>query len=220
MAVEAVRHCRFCPTVLSRYNPSSECAACERETSSAPKSASSTMRRPKVIHPRRNIGSGRDPEVLVPQRSDEPLHTRIQRLRLARGWQQKQLADRCGLLKTTVQHAESGRNAPTLVTFERLCAGLGVTMDELWRGIGKANTVTTATPLDRASQALALLIGNGSVAAVLMPAAENALIEPTDTADVFTCRICAATVERGKPGLHDQKACVLAVVRPGHGEAS
>lgn len=133
------RRCRSCAAFLSRYNPSNECASCERQVSAQPESAASVVRKPKRIRPRRNIGSGRDPETPLPARSDEPFPARVTRLRLALGLSQKQFADRCGLLVPVVGHIEAGRNVPTLVTFERLCAGLGVTMDELWRGVGKAS---------------------------------------------------------------------------------
>jgi DNA-binding XRE family transcriptional regulator len=130
--VEKPRRCRSCPTVLSRYNPDPLCAVCERANVSyltAPKRAQAQRSRP-----RRNFGGGRQPQVEIPPASSEPLGARVARLRQAMGMSRDQFAARCGLWKGTLRHVEIGRNAPNLVTFSRIAAGLGVTMDDLWHG--------------------------------------------------------------------------------------
>ena len=71
--------------------------------------------------------------------------------------------------------------------------------------------------MDRASQALMALIGADSVPAALMPAVVDVLLRPLKRE--FRCRICGQRVERNSPDLHEPQ-CLLAVARPGYGEAA
>lgn len=56
---------------------------------------------------------------------------RIKELRTARGWGQKDLADRLSVAYQTVGHWETGRRSPDLETLEVLCDLFGVTADYL-----------------------------------------------------------------------------------------
>lgn len=63
------------------------------------------------------------------------LGMRIFQLRESRGLTQADLTDRMGLCPQTVGHWESGRYIPSLVAAKRLADALGITLDELTRGI-------------------------------------------------------------------------------------
>ena len=56
---------------------------------------------------------------------------RIRELREARGWGQKELADRLQVAYQTIGHYETGRRSPDLETVARLCDVFGVTADYL-----------------------------------------------------------------------------------------
>lgn len=60
---------------------------------------------------------------------------RIKTLRLERGLTQEKLADKCGLDMTYVGHIERGEQNSSLVVIEMLSKGLGVSLDELFRGL-------------------------------------------------------------------------------------
>lgn len=76
--------------------------------------------------------------------------------------------------------------------------------------------------MDRASQALMVLVGADVVPAHLMPAVVDVLIEPeaepNTTMGGYICRICRWDVEPNLPDVHEPQ-CLLAVARPGYGEA-
>lgn len=74
--------------------------------------------------------------------------------------------------------------------------------------------------MDRASQALMALIGADVVPASLMPAVVDVLLAPADGPSMggFICRICGWDVEPNYPDVHEPQ-CLLAVARPGYGEA-
>ena len=56
---------------------------------------------------------------------------RIRELREARGWNQKDLADRISSTRQAVGHYETGRRSPDLETLGMLCDVFGVTADYL-----------------------------------------------------------------------------------------
>lgn len=60
-----------------------------------------------------------------------PIHERIRRLREEQNLSQLDLAEMCGLDKTTVSHWERGKSAPRWWLMPRVAAALGVTVDEL-----------------------------------------------------------------------------------------
>jgi transcriptional regulator with XRE-family HTH domain len=45
--------------------------------------------------------------------------------RMANGWTQKDLADRCGMRQSNISRLESGATSPTLRTLQQLAQGLG-----------------------------------------------------------------------------------------------
>lgn len=61
------------------------------------------------------------------------LSDRIERLRLARGWTQAELADRASISPMTVYRAETGYDVYAWV-LAAIAEALETTMDELWRG--------------------------------------------------------------------------------------
>lgn len=60
---------------------------------------------------------------------------RLKVLRARRGITQRWLGREAGLTSSTMSFLEAGRVCPTAASLERLADVLGVTMDELWRGI-------------------------------------------------------------------------------------
>lgn len=63
------------------------------------------------------------------------LADRIMRLREAAKLTQKRLGEKVGAHAETICQYESGRCMPSLVVAKRMAAVLGVTLDELMRGI-------------------------------------------------------------------------------------
>ncbi len=56
---------------------------------------------------------------------------RVLELRLARGWSQRYLGDKCKLAHTTIGYWERGREGPSWKTVRRLAKALGVTLADL-----------------------------------------------------------------------------------------
>jgi transcriptional regulator with XRE-family HTH domain len=55
----------------------------------------------------------------------------VQRLRLAKGWSQEELADRSGLHRTYVSGVERGVRNPTVTVLEKLASALGAKVGDL-----------------------------------------------------------------------------------------
>ncbi len=55
----------------------------------------------------------------------------VQRLRLARGWSQEELADEAGIHRTYVSGVERGVRNPTVTVLAKLAKALGVPVGEL-----------------------------------------------------------------------------------------
>lgn len=56
------------------------------------------------------------------------LGSHVRSLRRARRLTQELLADRCGLSADTIRRLEHGSFSPSLLTLDKLCAGLGLTL--------------------------------------------------------------------------------------------
>jgi transcriptional regulator with XRE-family HTH domain len=56
---------------------------------------------------------------------------RLRELREARGWSQRQLAERCGVPLRSEMNWEQGRSLPKLENVIDLAWGLGMTLDDL-----------------------------------------------------------------------------------------
>jgi transcriptional regulator with XRE-family HTH domain len=72
--------------------------------------------------------------------SNRTLHalaTRIKKLRLDRGISQEELAHRSGLSRTGMGFLETGKRWPRLDTLMSVADGLGITVDELLKGLRK-----------------------------------------------------------------------------------
>jgi len=61
---------------------------------------------------------------------------RVRTLRSERGWTQEELADQCGLDARHVQKIEHGSHSATLKTLLHLARGFGVTVADLFAGVG------------------------------------------------------------------------------------
>jgi transcriptional regulator with XRE-family HTH domain len=68
---------------------------------------------------------------------------RIKTLRMERGLQQRQLAEKADLTPSLVSQIESGRLTPSLNTLRRLADGLGVTIASLFDGQPPGSVVIT-----------------------------------------------------------------------------
>jgi transcriptional regulator with XRE-family HTH domain len=55
----------------------------------------------------------------------------LRRIREERGLSQRALADRAGVVKSTIYEAEAGRHIPRIQTLEKLADALGVSIVEL-----------------------------------------------------------------------------------------
>ena len=65
----------------------------------------------------------------------EPLSSRLRRLREAKGWTQRRLAEAVGVAPQTIGHLETGHvGAPKARTLLRLAEALGVDFKELLEG--------------------------------------------------------------------------------------
>jgi transcriptional regulator with XRE-family HTH domain len=60
---------------------------------------------------------------------------RIRALRLERGLSQNRLADQTGIPKARISRYENGHVTPSVGSLDRLAAGLGLTLSELFSGI-------------------------------------------------------------------------------------
>lgn len=72
--------------------------------------------------------------------SNRTLHalaSRIKELRLDGGISQEELAHRSGLSRTGMGFLETGKRWPRLDTLMKVADGLGITVDELLRGVHK-----------------------------------------------------------------------------------
>ena len=69
-------------------------------------------------------------------------HSKLARLRKAKGWNQQDLAIRAGIHAITVSEIERGVTDPKQSTLEALAAALGVTVNDLINGA----EVEAATP--------------------------------------------------------------------------
>jgi XRE family transcriptional regulator, regulator of sulfur utilization len=63
------------------------------------------------------------------------LGKRVAYLRKERHYSQLALALQCGLTKSYLSDLERGQRNPTLKVLSRLSSGLGVTLEELFRGV-------------------------------------------------------------------------------------
>lgn len=61
---------------------------------------------------------------------------RIQFLRKKKGWSQEQFAFECDINKNYLSDVERGRRNPTLKVLEKIANGLGITLEELFKGLG------------------------------------------------------------------------------------
>ncbi len=67
----------------------------------------------------------------MPQNPNELLASHLRTLRLARGWSQEKMAEKCGLHRTYVGAIERGERNVTLQTLNALAVALGVSAAEL-----------------------------------------------------------------------------------------
>lgn len=56
---------------------------------------------------------------------------RLRTLRINRGWDQSELARRCGIKQGHISQLESGKRLPHTATARRLATALAVSLDEL-----------------------------------------------------------------------------------------
>ncbi len=61
---------------------------------------------------------------------------RIQYLRKKKGWSQEEFAFECDINKNYLSDVERGRRNPTLKVLEKIAKGLGITLEELFKGLG------------------------------------------------------------------------------------
>lgn len=67
--------------------------------------------------------------------SAKKLGLRIEELREERGWTQVECAAHLGFHYSYVGHLESGDKNITLATEEKIADGLGITLEELFKGL-------------------------------------------------------------------------------------
>ncbi|KCZ53628.1 hypothetical protein HY29_16615 [Hyphomonas beringensis] len=60
---------------------------------------------------------------------------KLRALREEQGWSQEEFADRAGLHRTYVSAVERGVRNPTLSVLERLAKALGVSIEEVFKGL-------------------------------------------------------------------------------------
>lgn len=60
---------------------------------------------------------------------------RLAKLRKSRGLSQEKLADRAGLHAVAITYIETGKRLPKLNTVYKLASGLGVSVEELFKGL-------------------------------------------------------------------------------------
>ena len=64
---------------------------------------------------------------------------RIQYLRKLRNWSQEELSFRCGVNKNYLSDLERGTRNPTLLIIQKISEGFGITIEELFKGLGTYN---------------------------------------------------------------------------------
>ena len=87
---------------------------------------------------------------------------RVQELRAARGWRQKELADRSGLPQATISRIESGKvKEPSIKTLEALAAAFGIALDVLIapRELTTTELLTEAATDERSAKVLRVFSG-------------------------------------------------------------
>ncbi len=68
----------------------------------------------------------------MPEKHDRsPLSHNIERLRLAKGWTQRELAGAAGISQTSLSHYEAGLASPGTVSLSKLARALGLTTEQL-----------------------------------------------------------------------------------------
>lgn len=60
---------------------------------------------------------------------------RVVKARTQRGWTQEKLADKSDVGVAHIGFIEQGRRRPTLVTLHKIAQALGVTLEELFKGL-------------------------------------------------------------------------------------
>lgn len=68
---------------------------------------------------------------------------KIRRMRTARGWTRRQLAEASGIREQNLYAYETGRRCPKIENFQKICAALGF----------KAEIIITALPFDNSTAA-------------------------------------------------------------------
>jgi transcriptional regulator with XRE-family HTH domain len=69
-------------------------------------------------------------------RAQERFGLNLRDRRVAAGWSQQELSDRCGLHLTEISRLENGRRNPRLDTIVKVADALGVPAAELLAGVG------------------------------------------------------------------------------------
>jgi transcriptional regulator with XRE-family HTH domain len=72
-------------------------------------------------------------------RPHEQFGVNLRARRLAAGWSQQELSDRCGLHLTEISRLENGRRDPRLDTIARLADALGIPAAALLAGVGPSD---------------------------------------------------------------------------------
>ena len=79
------------------------------------------------------MSAKKGPKMGVPRsiRKREKKQLMLYKLRMEKGFSQRELADRAGVQRNTVMQIENGDCTPNLETMRKLCAALGVELGEL-----------------------------------------------------------------------------------------
>lgn len=86
----------------------------------------------------------------------------IDRLRMKRGWSERELACRSGLRQSTISGCYRERRNPTIAVLAKICSGLGVTLSQFFAEPGDPISLTAEqkemlvrwSELDETSQAV------------------------------------------------------------------
>lgn len=73
--------------------------------------------------------------VIKPERVPQELAKRLARARKEKGMTQDQLQDKTGIPSFYLSRIENGVRKPTVVTLKKLTNALGITLEELFRGL-------------------------------------------------------------------------------------
>lgn len=65
----------------------------------------------------------------------EVVGDRLTHARTERGWTQVQLAEKSGVAEAHIGFIEQGRRRPTLVTLHKVTRALGMSLEELFKGL-------------------------------------------------------------------------------------